>query len=1083
MSSNRLSALFFLVTTILPVHAAKELDASLVRATEAQSQEQELARFQFPAGFKMQLVAAEPDMHKPMNMAFDEKGRLWVTSSLEYPYAAPLDKPGRDKILIMSDFDENGRATTIRPFAEGLNVPTGVLPMPDGGCIAWSIPNIWRFYDDDKDGKSDRKEILFGPLGYEKDTHGMISSMRLRSDGWVYATHGFSNTSHFKARDGSTLDLTSGNVFRFRPDGSRVEPYSWGQVNPFGIAFDSWGSLYSADCHSAPIYQLIRGACYPSFGNPHDGMGYAPTLMQHSHSSTGISGIVILENGVWGKEWDDTIFIGNVVTSRINRDTMLWNGATPTAREEPDLVSCDDPWFRPVDLQIGPDGALYIADFYNRIIGHYEVPLTHPGRDRERGRIWRLVPPNVKVESRTVAAKIPFQPPVSDSTDPQKSLSLHFLAEKTEWNAADREHAVLALSDQHSRVKRAAAEALGLHPSSESMHSLLASLEQCPAPDTHLRHTIRIAIRNHLKLPEAFSKLPEKLSPENQADLANICLAVPSQASATFLLSYIPHHPLPAEQLSTIATQIARQLGNAAAKPLSELAQKNWPDDPETQSTIFLALLDGCGAGVSKLPEAIRRWGGKLVVKLIETIPATSLWKFESPDKPDDSPFFSVQERKCEDGRTAAFLSSLPAGGGPPGEARTGTLQSPIFELPETLSFYLCGHDGDTSQPAKGLNKVLLQDGETGEILREAAAPRDDTAQIILWGFPTERGRKVRLSIVDADSGAAYAWLAIGRVEPPVIRPENFNKSSRDNRLLNAAAIARALKTTGLAGKFQAILKNDPPAAMASSAIYQALASFSGDLYLDALAQVPEPPPAPFAAKADIPALTQVWFAAASSRSQLIFAEALVRKPEGIPMLLQLIENQPKTARLLLVPSLATTLKERGENIQQRVTKLTTGLTPASGEADKKIASFMESWPTLPHDVERGATVFQTQCAMCHQIGQVGNLIGPQLDGAGNRGLERLLEDVLDPNRVVDPAFQVRLYTRNDGTVLAGMLRSEDPDNLTVMDLSAKQTKLSKTDVKEQKTIPASLMPPTFGETLNSDDLASLMAYLLSSRK
>ena len=98
-----------------------------------------------------------------------------------------------------------------------------------------------------------------------------------------------------------------------------------------------------------------------------------------------------LDGGVWGAEWDDHVLVGNVVTSRVNHDQVTFTGSTPKASERPAFITSDDPWFRPVDLQLGPDNALYIADFYNRIIGHYEVPLDHPGRDKERGRIWRVV--------------------------------------------------------------------------------------------------------------------------------------------------------------------------------------------------------------------------------------------------------------------------------------------------------------------------------------------------------------------------------------------------------------------------------------------------------------------------------------------------------------------------------------------------------------------------------------------------------------------------------------------------------------------------------------------------------------------
>ncbi|NUN47255.1 MAG: 1-deoxy-D-xylulose-5-phosphate reductoisomerase [Candidatus Brocadiae bacterium] len=302
----------------------------LVRETEARSPEEELAAFTVAEGFEARLFAAEPMINKPINLAVDSRGRVWVSSTVEYPYAAPKvrwsDPRGarvegsRDAIKILEDTDHDGRADRVTDFADGLNIPTGVLPWHrpghHDGCIAWSIPNLWYFADTDGDGRADLREVLFGPLGYEKDTHGMISSLRPGPDGWIYATHGFNNTSLVRARDGSTLEMHSGNVFRFRPDGTRVEIWSRGQVNPFGLAFDRRGNLYSADCHSAPVYQLLHGASYPSFGKPHDGLGYGPGMIEHTHGSTGIAGIVYLDRGVWGPAFDDHLLIGNPVTSR-----------------------------------------------------------------------------------------------------------------------------------------------------------------------------------------------------------------------------------------------------------------------------------------------------------------------------------------------------------------------------------------------------------------------------------------------------------------------------------------------------------------------------------------------------------------------------------------------------------------------------------------------------------------------------------------------------------------------------------------------------------------------------------------------
>src|SRR4029078_12421530 len=124
------------------------------------------------------------------------------------------------------------------------------------------------------------------------DRHGMSGSFTWGFDGWLYAHHGFSNTSTVKGPDVSAILMQSGNIYRMLPDGSHVEQITWGQVNPFGLCFDWLGNLYSADCHSMPIYQLLRGAYYPSLGKPHDGLGYGPEMMRHQHGSTGLAGVV-----------------------------------------------------------------------------------------------------------------------------------------------------------------------------------------------------------------------------------------------------------------------------------------------------------------------------------------------------------------------------------------------------------------------------------------------------------------------------------------------------------------------------------------------------------------------------------------------------------------------------------------------------------------------------------------------------------------------------------------------------------------------------------------------------------------------
>ena len=332
-----------------------------VRPTDALSPQDEQKALQVPEGFEVQFVASEPDIFKPMNMAFDERGRMWITDSLEYPWAAPLDKPARDSVKILHDTDGDGRADVIKTFADGLNIPIGVYPYPSRkdeatgktiqGAIVWSIPYIWDLRDTDGDDICDERIKLYGPFGYERDTHGMCNAFRRGFDGWIYACHGFNNISKVAGKDGHVVEMSSGNTFRFRMDGSRIEHFTHGQVNPFGMCFDPLFNIFTADCHTKPITQLLRGGYYQSFGKPHDGLGFVPEIMSHTHGTTANCGIVAYYGGHFPREWEGMFFTGNVMTSRVNVDAPEYHGSTILAKERNDFVISKDPWFRPVDLQ------------------------------------------------------------------------------------------------------------------------------------------------------------------------------------------------------------------------------------------------------------------------------------------------------------------------------------------------------------------------------------------------------------------------------------------------------------------------------------------------------------------------------------------------------------------------------------------------------------------------------------------------------------------------------------------------------------------------------------------------------------
>jgi putative heme-binding domain-containing protein len=375
--------------------------AENIRPTDPRTPEEELKGFIVPEGFEITLFASEPDIDKPMNITFDAKGRMWVTQSFEYPFPTGPGLKSTDKLTILEDTDYDGKADKFTVVSDTMNIPIGILPTANG-AISFSIPNVYKFTDADHDDVPESKRVMFGPFGYQ-DTHGMVSNFIRGYDGWVHACHGFTNRSSFAGADGDTITLVSGNTFRFRMDGSRVEQLTFGQVNPFGLVFDVFGYVYSTDSHSSPLYQLIRGGDYPHFGKVPI-MGFGPDMKSLTDEATSLCGITQYADVQFPEAFRGNFFIGDVVNSRVHRYSAVWKGSSPVGTSEVDFVKSEDPWFRPVNIKLGPDGALYVADFYNAIIGHYEVPLNHPKRDKRRGRIWRISYKGKKNEKADMSA-------------------------------------------------------------------------------------------------------------------------------------------------------------------------------------------------------------------------------------------------------------------------------------------------------------------------------------------------------------------------------------------------------------------------------------------------------------------------------------------------------------------------------------------------------------------------------------------------------------------------------------------------------------------------------------------------------
>jgi putative heme-binding domain-containing protein len=1183
----------WLLTLAVSLQAADPFAAG-VRTTEPLTPEQQLKTFHLPPGFEMQLVTTEPHINKPMNMAFDAVGRLWVTTSIEYPFAS-TNALARDRIMIFEDFAPDGRARKITQFAGGLNIPIGIYPFQSPSsvkpskltwkCIAWSIPHIWLFEDTDGDGQADKQEQLFGPFDHTRDTHGNQASFRRGFDGWLYATHGFNNNSRVQGRDGHEVVMSSGNTYRMRLDGSRLEHHTWGQVNPFGLCFDPSGNLYSADCHSSPIYQLLRGAYYPSFGKPHDGLGFAPLTIQHSHGSTAICAIQMITDPAWPKELQGNLIIGNVMTSRINQDRVEWLGSTSKGHEVPDFLRTDDPWFRPVDLQFGPDGALYVADFYNRIIGHYEVPLLHPGRDRERGRIWRIVYRGEDGKAVLPSTKLPedLKGLVSELGSPnmtRRMLAMNTIADvhgkafarqslKAPWleskgkqalvqDAATYERSaevlryvhslwlrerlgvlkdqelelairspmtivrvhglrivadrgltsqhvatapklgqtlqklmVQALNDTAPLVQRTAAEALSQQAKLEAVKPLLALIAKVPAEDTHLKHMTRLALRNQLNDVGAWAfQSPQFFSKEELTTLVDIALGLKTEASAVFLLKQQDSVRADKDLHTRTLQHVARYAPVDALDELAKTVQKERRDDLDFQLTLFQSVQQGFTQRGQPLTAKLQAWGIALAPRLLVAAKEQGSWGNTPVDGIRDAKNpWTLQERSLADGTKVQLISSHPLG-----EKLTGTLRSATFDLPDKLSFNLCGHDGFPTAALLKKNFVRLREAGSGAILFEAAPPRNDTARRITWNLAAHQGKRGYIEVVDANTDTAYAWLAFGRFEPalPQLATVDPNQTAKFQKA--AAELAQSLSLKDLQPQLLAALRETGTDSAARAAAASAVAALKGDGLLTALtgaltdASVPEEIKqslvSAFAVdKAGIRKAIEASLQTAPTRIQQKLVLMLAGQPDGAELSLALAEAGKIAPSVIAGSGVKDKLAAvKPAQWETRLNKLTASLPPEDAAREKLLTERRMGFVGAKTDIQKGAELFTTVCAACHQVKGKGGLVGPQLDGIGSRGTERVIEDILDPNLNVDHAFRTHTIVMKDGEVTSGLPRREEGETLVIANAAGQEVSIPKKDIKERKESANSLMPDNFGEALTSEQLYDLLAYLLQQR-
>lgn len=509
-----------------------------------------------PEGFQVKLFAAEPLLEgKPLAQAFDADGTLYVAESVDYPNdlveppkedpKAPVD--GHDRIVRLLDTDGDGTADTRQVFAEKLSVPTSLLAH-DGGLVVVQAPLTLYLKDTDGDGKADLRKVLFSGWG-TGDTHAGPSNLTWGLDGWVYGIVGYSG---FKGTIGGEAISFPMGFFRFLPDGSKLEYLRSTNNNSWGFGFSEEGLVFGSTANGNPsehmplpnrVYERVRGWSAERLGGiagsplmelaPRGGSDFVPIRQVDHHGRfTAAAGHRLYTARAYPKEyWNRSAFVCEPTGHIVATFQLMPKGAAFTSRMAWDLLASDDEWTAPIQADVGPDGQVWVIDWYNYIVQHNPTPAGFetgkrgayitPLRDKTHGRIWRVVHGQAPSTSRKTLAQAGPAELVAALRDDNmfwRERAQRKLVERAAGRSDGGRDIVPGLIDL---VRDASVDGVGLNPG--AIHALwtlrqLGALEG-PAADSLAVATVQSAVLH----PSAGVRMNAvKVLPRDQGSLAKL---------------------------------------------------------------------------------------------------------------------------------------------------------------------------------------------------------------------------------------------------------------------------------------------------------------------------------------------------------------------------------------------------------------------------------------------------------------------------------------------------------------------------------------------------------------------------------
>jgi uncharacterized protein len=1015
---------FEYVDAKVPFYPARgEKAGPLSKMQKPLSTEESMKHISTPVDFELKVFVTEKDLGgKPIAMAWDEQGRLFVSITVDYPNEMQPPGQGRDKIVMCEDTNGDGVCDKITVFADKLSIASSVLPYA-GGLIVHQAPVTLFLKDTNGDGVADARQELF--RGWSTgDTHAGPSNLHYGFDNWIYGSVGYAG---FNGTVGGEKHNFRQGFYRFKVERSKARD-DFGDLkvtkleflrstsnNTWGLCFDESGELFGSTANGCPfVHMAIPNRYYEKV------KGLTPTVLQNiaqdNHIEpitekvrqvdwhggfTAASNCSIYTARTYPREyWNRTAFISEPTGHLTATMTFEPSGTSFKARYGWNLVASDDEWCAPIDAQVGPDGHMWVIDWYAFIVQHNPTPAGFKNgrgnayetelRDKSHGRIYRVVYKKAPVEK-------PFT--LKDAT-PEKLVEALKHPNMT-W----RLHAQRLLLD---RGKDDVVPAL-----MKLMNDEKADETGLNAGVVHALWTFRDLARKEFELASELGGTISLLGHRSAAvrKAAVLTLPAPSKVLCSVLLQIMigrketdPRETDP-QVLVALAQRIAEITPNEENGTLDVILAILLSEDND--QNLKNALLAASAVRAGNILSLVAWSTREPTASGLATLEA--LARHYGTTGADDqlSRVLEATQRKEANSKAALAIVNGLAAGWPSGKTAklTPDAEKAVFALLPKL-------------PA----------ASRGRLLKLAST----------WGV---KGIDEQLAAI---TKAAFATLA--------------DAKAKDADRVTAAqqVVEFQPDSPDAADKLLAAVTSDASPALANGIFLTLEQSKAKAVGVAVVAKLRDLPPA-----------------VRPAALRLVLA-----KTDSAKAFLDAVEKGTLRFDMLALDQRTALASHQDKEVAARATKL---LAQGGGlpNADRqKVIEELKDVLAKGGNVENGKKMFVAHCAKCHKHGAEGATVGPDLTGFGVHPREEMMIAILDPSRSVEGNFKLyRVTTADDRTVL-GILGAQTGTSVEIIDAEAKRHTLSKEDIVSMKETDKSLMPEGFEKIMKPEEMADLLEFL-----